>query len=79
MYKCQRVNTMELEEPSKGPAAAGSFDLKSESLYELVYRRFEDTLDSFDEGFPAAFDSLSKDVLYLLAKIREFLLRCFKR
>ena len=72
-----RVHTMELDEPSKEPA--GSLDLKSESLYELVYRRFEDTLDTFDDGFPAAFDSLSKDVLDLLAKLRKFLLRCFQR
>ena len=55
------------------------FYLESQSLYELVLQRFENTLYSFEDGFPAAFDSLSEDILHLLNKLREFVTKCFQR
>ena len=54
-------------------------DLESQSLYEVVLHRFESTLYRCDDGFPAAFDSLSEDVLHLLKNIREFVIKCFQR
>ena len=53
--------------------------LESQSLYELVLQRFENTLENFEDGFPAAFDALSVDILLLLNKLREFVVNCFKR
>ena len=55
------------------------FDLESQSLFELVLHRFESALYRYDDVFPAAFDSLSEDVLHLLKKIREFVINCFQR
>ena len=54
-------------------------DVESLSLCDLVLRRFENTLCSLEDGFSAAFDSLSEDIISLLGMVREFVNKCLHR
>ena len=54
-------------------------DVESLSLCDLVLRRFENTLRSLEDGFSAAFDSLSEDIISLLGMVREFVNKCLHR